>query len=335
MKLRYRLFRKSSGIFFIEDRINRKQESLRTRDKTEAARILSARNEALQQSAVNLQIARAYLTASDPLMVQRTWQHVLENLITSKLGSTRERWERAAQDKALIRILKVRLIETQAEHFLSALKAGTVSTNVHLRKLHNFALDMNWLPCPVIPRRQWPVVVFGEKRGITFVEHQAIVGIEWNPERKAFYELLWHLGGSQSDVACLQAEDIDWQQRVISYHRKKTTALAFIHISPTLENILKTLPTKGPLFPQQCEMHEKHRAAEFRRRCKRLNIRGVTLHSYRYAWAERARTAGYPERFAMENLGHNSKAIHRAYAKNVQVRIPSLEEYEKAQANYK
>jgi hypothetical protein len=26
MKLRYRLFRKSSGIFFIEDRINRKQE---------------------------------------------------------------------------------------------------------------------------------------------------------------------------------------------------------------------------------------------------------------------------------------------------------------------
>ena len=66
MKLRYRLFRKSSGIFFIEDRINRKQESLRTRDKTEAARILSARNEALQQSAVNLQIARAYLTASDP-----------------------------------------------------------------------------------------------------------------------------------------------------------------------------------------------------------------------------------------------------------------------------
>jgi hypothetical protein len=35
----------------------------------------------------------------------------------------------------------------------------------------------------------------------------------------------------------------------------------------------------------------------------------------RYAWAERAKTAGYPERFAMENLGHNSKAVHRAYAR--------------------
>jgi methionyl-tRNA formyltransferase len=39
----------------------------------------------------------------------------------------------------------------------------------------------------------------------------------------------------------------------------------------------------------------------------------VTLHSYRYAWAERAKTAGYPERFAQLALGHNSKAVHRAY----------------------
>jgi integrase len=46
-----------------------------------------------------------------------------------------------------------------------------------------------------------------------------------------------------------------------------------------------------------------------------LKIQGVTLHSYRYAWAERARTAGYPERFAQEALGHNPKAVHRAYPK--------------------
>jgi len=37
---------------------------------------------------------------------------------------------------------------------------------------------------------------------------------------------------------------------------------------------------------------------------------------------------GYPERFAQEALGHNSKAVHRAYAKKAQVRVPSLEEYE-------
>jgi integrase len=43
-----------------------------------------------------------------------------------------------------------------------------------------------------------------------------------------------------------------------------------------------------------------------------LGIKGVTLHTYRYAWAERAKCAGYPERFAQEALGHNSKAVHRA-----------------------
>jgi hypothetical protein len=54
----------------------------------------------------------------------------------------------------------------------------------------------------------------------------------------------------------------------------------------------------------------------------------VTLHSYRYAWAERAETAGMPERFAMENLGHNSEAVHRAYAKKSLMKIPALEDYE-------
>jgi len=67
--------------------------------------------------------------------------------------------------------------------------------------------------------------------------------------------------------------------------------------------------------------------------CWQLGIKGVTLHSYRYAWAERAKTAGYPERFAQEALGHNSKAVHRAYAKKAQMKIPSLEDYEKPTAS--
>ena len=77
MKLRYRMFRKKSGIFFLEDRCNKKQESLQTRDKTEAVRLFHARNEAHQQPALNLQIARAYLMASDPLVATRTWQYVV------------------------------------------------------------------------------------------------------------------------------------------------------------------------------------------------------------------------------------------------------------------
>jgi integrase len=76
-------------------------------------------------------------------------------------------------------------------------------------------------------------------------------------------------------------------------------------------------------------MKETDRAKAFIRRCALVGVNGVSLHCYRYAWAERAREAGYPERFAQEALGHKSIAVHRAYAKQAKVRLPSLEEYEK------
>lgn len=84
----------------------------------------------------------------------------------------------------------------------------------------------------------------------------------------------------------------------------------------------------GPLFPKLSQSKEEWRASEFNRRCKILRIEGISLHSYRYAWAERAKVAGMPERFAQVALGHNSKSVHRVYAKKAQVKVPSLEEYE-------
>jgi len=54
----------------------------------------------------------------------------------------------------------------------------------------------------------------------------------------------------------------------------------------------------------------------------------ISLHSYRYAWAERAKTVGMPERFAQQALGHSSKAFVRAYSKKAKVIVPSLEDYE-------
>jgi hypothetical protein len=67
------------------------------------------------------------------------------------------------------------IIETQAEHLFTCLKAGTVSTNVHLRKQPNFCLSMNWLPWPLIPKRLWPEVEFQPKRAITIEEHLAVI----------------------------------------------------------------------------------------------------------------------------------------------------------------
>jgi integrase len=330
MKPRYRLFRRRSGIFFLEDCVSRQQESLRTKDKDDARRLFAAKNEAHQQPALNLQIARAYLMAIDPAIGTRTWQHAMDVIVSGKEGETQRRWLTATKDAAFDALRRIVILETQAEQFLKVLHAGTVSTNVYLRRLHNFALDMNWLPWPVIPKRQWPAVRFREKRAITQREHQSIVTWETNPERRNFYELCWHLGGAQSDVVSLQAEDIDWQGMVISFSRKKTGTMSMIHFGPEAEKILRSLPKVGPLFPNFRRFSAGHRATEFARACRREGITGVTLHSYRYAWAERAKQCGYPERFAQEALGHNSKAVHRSYARKAQVKLPSLEEYEKA-----
>jgi hypothetical protein len=56
----------------------------------------------------------------------------------------------------------------------------------------------------------WPAIHDGEKRAITWEEHSQIIVREANPERVDFYELCWHLGESQTDIASLHGEDIDW-----------------------------------------------------------------------------------------------------------------------------
>ena len=67
MKHQFILFQRS-GIFYCEDTGTGKQISLRTRDRDQAQRLLNAKNEALRQPAMNLQIAQVYLHHSDPLV---------------------------------------------------------------------------------------------------------------------------------------------------------------------------------------------------------------------------------------------------------------------------
>jgi integrase len=329
MKQRYHIFRRENGIYYSLDTLTKKRESLKTSDAETARRLSNVQNEACQQPTVNLQIAQVYLQHSDPDFAKRNWQHVMDEMGRTKSGSTKKRWDVAIKDKAFDQIRYLVLIKTQAEHLLNAMHKGTVSTNVFLRRIHNFALDMNWLPRSIIPKRQWPTVQFKEKRAITFDEHQAIVSREKNPERQRFYELCWHLGGSQGDIACLKGEDVDWENHTISFTRKKTSVPVILHLGEEALNALKDLASEGFLFPYLSRVRAGDRATEFKQRCRGLGIEGVSLHSYRYAWAERAKACGYPERFAQEALGHNSAAVHRAYAKRAKMKLPSLEEYEK------
>lgn len=331
MKARYRLIRRSnrSGAFYCVDTETGKRTSLGVIGEDDARQIVGAKNQARRQPMLNLQIAKAYLAGIDTAVTTRTWQHAIEALIGTKHDANRVRWQGVLKDSALAPLWSRVIIETPGELLLKILQVGTVSTNVFLRRLHNFCVDMNWLPWPLIPKRQWPAVRHKEKRAITAEEHARIIAREPNAERQAFYQLAWHIGASQADLASLEAENVDWEQRVVSFARKKTGSIALLRFGADVANILRGLPSTGPLFPYLRRVRSGDRATEFKQRCVGLGIHGISLHSYRYAWAERAKVAGYPERFAQESLGHNSKAVHRAYARKAHVLLPPLEEYER------
>ena len=64
MKLAFRLYRRG-GVYYCQHNQTGRQESLRTSDAGQAARLLHARNEASRMAGLNLAIARAYMVAAD------------------------------------------------------------------------------------------------------------------------------------------------------------------------------------------------------------------------------------------------------------------------------
>ena len=108
--------------------------------------------------------------------------------------------------------------------------------------------------------------------------------------------------------------------------------LGVLAIGPRIQAILDQCPPSGSLFPTFCQWTSGHRTTEFARRCEIAGIKNRQLKGYRYAWAERARASGMPEREAMNHLGHKSRAIHRAYAANARSVTLPLEHYEQLKA---
>src|ERR1035438_175509 len=251
MKTRYRLTRRGirGDRFYCVDTTTGKRTSLRTANEDEARQIIEAKNQSERQPVLNLQIAKAYLAGTDNGIATRTWQQALESLTSTKQGANQHRWRTVVRDKAFAPLLARVIIETPGELLLKVMQAGTVSTNVFLRRLHNFCADMNWLPWPLIPKRQWPAVKFKDKRAITLAEHQQIIAAEVNPERKIFYQLCWHLGASQGDLAVLTGEDVDWTNQTVSFFRKKTGVPVVVYLGKEALKLLEDLQGEGLLFP--------------------------------------------------------------------------------------
>ncbi len=328
MKNRFTMFRRGT-MFYCEDRETGQQKSLRTSDGVEARKIIQAKNEAVAQPLMNLVMAKAYLSAQDPKMITRTWADVMERFCNRSNDNTRMRHERVVRTKPMQFLKCKRLIETTADDFFEALKLGSNSTIAFLQTLHNDALGMGWIPAPILPRKMWPKMKKKEKRAITEAEHitlMAAVDNEW----RLYFQLLWFIGAAQTDAANLTNANIDWQNRVLKYSRQKLNGRslppACLVIGKGLEVILRQLPSTGPLFPTITKMDDRSRACFMWKLCKRVGIKGVSLHSYRYSWAERAKVAGIPQRWAQAALGHNSKAVHDAYARNALVVCPPIDE---------
>lgn len=328
MQNRFTVFRRGA-VFYCEDHTTGQQKSLRTRDEAEARRIVQAKNDAVTLPQMNLVMAKTYLSAQNPKMITRTWADVLARFCERSNANTRMRHERVVRTKPMQFLKCKRLIETTADDFFEALKLGSNSTIAFLQTLHNDALGMGWIPSPILPRKLWPKMQKKEKRAITEAEHitlMSAVDDEW----RLYFQLLWFIGAAQTDAANLTDANIEWQNRVLKYSRQKLNGRslppACLVIGKGLEVILRQLPSTGPLFPTIAKMDDRSRACFMWKLCKRVGIKGVSLHSYRYSWAERAKVAGIPQRWAQAALGHNSKAVHDAYARNALVVCPPIDE---------
>ena len=322
-------------MFYVEDKVDGKQKSLKTRDDAAARRIFAAMNQAAEQPQMNMTMAKAYLAGKSKEMLTRTWDDVMKSMEAAYQGSTLVRWQKQMRSAPFQALRKVPLLDTESSHFLAALEHRRAGTSTHkwLRIVHNRALDLGWLLTPVMARRVWPKLLTKKGMALTEEQHLRLMAAVKDDEFRRYLQMLWHTGGAQTDTARLHRDNIDLLNQRITYNRQKLASRGrgkvAIAIGELLMSLLKELPNEGYLFPTLAPQSDDVRASRFRKLADRLGYTEITLHSYRYAWAQRAKTYAMPLREAMTHLGHGSKAIHNAYAENAEVLTLPLEFYEK------
>jgi len=117
MTQRYRKFKRAWGMWYAFDTATGNSVSLKTRVKTEAIQKVNAMNETERQPGISLGLARVYLNATDPKLATRTWQDVMDDIVTKKADETLRRWETAIKNPNFDFIRRLRVAETRPEHF--------------------------------------------------------------------------------------------------------------------------------------------------------------------------------------------------------------------------
>jgi len=248
-----------------------------------------------------------------------------------------------------------RVIDTVANDFQEALKNAGVSLVEFGRKFHNYAMNHRLIPYAIMGKEMWPKIDTDPvSRSITEGEHLTIVGYLSNPSLKPYNDhankhqgtmpemwrdewvnwlwFLWFTGASSADAANMKAECIRWGEGVLEYKRGKwikperhAPVRVAIAKGGQFEKLLKRLPAAGNLFPLLSLRRSDERAKTFAGVIGCLGIPKVTIHGYRFAFAERAKEAGMSTEDRMASLGHADYDMHHHYDKNAKVTPASIE----------
>jgi hypothetical protein len=97
MQARYRLYRRSNrshGTYYAQDVTTGARESLGTKNKAEAQKLLLAKNEAHIQPVLSRELAKVYLHTLNPDFGTRTWLDVARLIDNSYDGNTKTRFQK-------------------------------------------------------------------------------------------------------------------------------------------------------------------------------------------------------------------------------------------------
>ncbi|MEI9998556.1 MAG: hypothetical protein WDO13_05010 [Verrucomicrobiota bacterium] len=266
-------------------------------------------------------MAKAYLSAKSFDLLMRTWADVMEHYSVTGVESTRKRKATAFRSHPFAHLRGLPLLDTEAAHLLAVLEHERAGNSAHhyLRRLHNYALHLGWLLMPVMADAAWPEVRKRKFIAITEEEHRRIVDRERNVERKLYYEMLWETGGAQTDIASLHADQVDLKSETIHFRRRKLAGKesggeSLLRIGPCTQATAPSVAQRRLSLPERECLELEYTLERVLPTLPDAGDRRTQPALYRYAWAQRARAAGMPEREAMNHLGHESRAIHAAYA---------------------
>jgi hypothetical protein len=74
------------------------------------------------------------------------------------------------------------VLETAADDFFAVFKQNKVAINEFLKRLHNFALHLNWITIPIVAPYLWPKYEAKPRRGITREEQETVLAREKKAE---------------------------------------------------------------------------------------------------------------------------------------------------------